>query len=129
MTLAGNVSRLLQIRQYPPNPFSTHARTGALNVGQAEFPGLGADGGEDQFGFCAPRRSNLANTSLELAVGRFKDEQEVVDIRPWIMIPFVPPLGTLLQRLIVSVFVLLDDSLQTDVTTHFVTEVVALENK
>ena len=45
------------------------------------------------------------------------------------MLPSVPILGTLLQGFVVALFVMLNESLQADVSSDFVTEMVALEEQ
>jgi hypothetical protein len=45
------------------------------------------------------------------------------------MLTFMPTLGTLLQGFVVTLLVLFDESLQTNVATNFITQVIALEQE
>ena len=48
-------------------------------------------------------------------------------MRPWIVAAFVPALGPDLKRLVIALFVLLDEPLETDIPADFLTQVIALE--
>ena len=71
----------------------------------------------------------MANPIFELPTGRFQDVKEIVHIRPGVVSAFVPAFGALLQGLVITFLVLLDEPFEADVTPHFVSQVVALEQK
>ena len=41
--------------------------------------------------------------------------------------PLVPALGTLLQRFVIPILILLDQALQADVAPDFITQLIALQ--
>jgi hypothetical protein len=61
-----------------------------------------------KFGLSAFGRSNLPNPLFKLSITSFESIKNVVNIRPGVMLAFVPAVGTLFQCLIIAVFVLLD---------------------
>ena len=48
----------------------------------------------------------MPDSLFEFFVGVFKNEQQIVHVRPWILLALVPALGTLLQGFVVTLFVL-----------------------
>jgi len=50
-------------------------------------------------------------------------------IKPRIMLVLMPALRTLLQGLIVSFFILLNEALQADIASNLISQLVALEQK
>ena len=75
----------------------------------------------------AARRIGLADTLGKFAVGAFQDSQNIVDIRPRIVVALMPALGALLQSLVVTVLALFNQPLQADVAPDFVTRLVGLQ--
>ncbi|HWE94738.1 MAG TPA: type II toxin-antitoxin system HicB family antitoxin [Tepidisphaeraceae bacterium] len=81
-----------------PNPVAPDAGAGTLQVGDAEIATLALDGLANQLGLCPRRLGCLPDALLELLVSLLKNPEGIVDKRPRVVLPFMPALGTLLER-------------------------------
>lgn len=71
----------------------------------------------------------MTQTLFEFPVGGFYDEKGVIDVRPGIMFALVPAMGALLQGFVVPFLVLLNETLQTDVSADLESQMVALQEQ
>lgn len=88
-----------------------------------------ANGREHQFRLRAARRFGLPGPLLEFAISAAGDGEKVIKPRKKIMFAVVPPLGALLQDVVVILFRLFDETFQADVTSDFVTLLVEREQR
>ena len=123
-----NASRLL-LAQHPPDHVPADARAGLLQLAHREFPDKAPDRRHDLVGLGAARRLDVAHALGEFFVRRLENEQQIIDVRLRIVLAFVPPLRALLQRLVVTRLVLLDQTLQADVTPDLIAQVITLEQQ
>lgn len=100
-----------------------------MDVGHSKGTPCASDGPSNQFRFGSFWRNSLPDALLEFPVSGFENELNVIDVGPRIMPAFVPMLGALLQRFIVTFFVLFDQPLQADVTSDLITEVIGLKQE
>jgi hypothetical protein len=81
--------------------------------------------GSDHFPRFGPFwRGGTTHALLEFAISSLQNKEDVIDIRPWVMVSLMPAMGTLLERLIVASFVPFDESFQADVSPDFVPELI-----
>jgi len=96
------LARGAQLLQHPPDQIDAYPRTFFLQIGNSERPGLAVDCRQNQLGLCAPGRSHLADSFLELPIGGLEYIEQITDIGPWIVPAFVPAPGALGQRFVVA---------------------------
>src|SRR5262249_7660682 len=127
--LAGHFSRLPEGGELAANPVPADAGTGPFEVRKAKGALLRTDGLEDEGRLGPPRRAGLAHGPLELPAGVQQGVKNEVDVRPGVVPALVPGLRTLFQGLVVAFLVVLDESLQADVTAHLVPQMVASQEQ
>ena len=71
----------------------------------------------------------MTHPLFKLLVGSLEDVEEIVYVGPWVMFAFMPALGALLQGLVIAFLILLDEALDAYIPPHFITQVIALEQK
>ena len=61
----------------------------------------------------------MIDTIFKFTISIFENGENIIDIRPWVMLAFMPILRALLKRFIISFFVLFNQPFQADIAANF----------
>jgi len=64
---------------------------------------------------------------FKLSVRALDNEENIVDVRPWVVLALVPAVGALLKGFAVPFLVLFDEAFQADVSADLESQVVGLK--
>ena len=87
------------------------------------------NGMKNEIRLFSSRALKLPETRLELPVCGLDNEKDIIDVWPWIVLALVPAVGALLQGFVVAFLVLLDETLQADVSAYLEPQMVALQEQ
>ena len=91
-----------------------------MNVGNMKGTRMSPNSLSDKFGLSPSGRDDLSCSVLKLLIAGFKSIKNIVHMGPRVMLTFMPPLGTLLQCLIITFFVLFDETFEAAVVAGMV---------
>ena len=120
-------TRLTELTENTAQHVPADPQARPLELGDCELAGECIHCRFDQLCLRPARALELPDALLELPVRFLHNEEDESDVRPRIVAAFVPALGPDLERLVVALFVLLDEPLQTDEAADFKAQVIALE--
>jgi hypothetical protein len=120
---------LLYSPKYQSDHVPAYTRACVFQLSHREPSRKCVDGCLDHFGLSSARTFYLAEAFLEFFICRLDYEKDIVDIRPGIMRALVPMSGTELERLVITLLVLLDQALKAYIAADFISKLIALEEK
>src|SRR5216684_4650267 len=128
-TLAFQLAIFFHLREHGPNPLSANTGTLTLYIAQAKFAWTLTDRIANQLCFGSFGLGDLTDALLEFLIGVLEYAEDVVDEGPGIVSALVPTDRALLERFVVSILVLLDQSLQANVTPYLHSGLVCLQQQ
>ncbi len=61
----------------------------------------------------------MIDTIFKFTISIFENGENIIDIRPWVMLAFMPALRALLKRFIITFFVLFNKPFQAYIAANF----------